>query len=232
MTSPFKAGGRLEGASLSSALLASKAPEQDNTITESLLLSSMDEDIVLSSLSDLSEKQTRALAASIAIEFSRSEDHTYGALEAIIIGSIDDSDNDEEPELDEDEQEEFNDLLSLVGDALVAFSGKDIKMVQKALENEDDDLLDSIASEVLEKSKEQSTSEMVADFAVKEALILSATKKVIRDGELKLVKTNRKKRKMTSAQKQALKKARKKSHSAAARAKRKKSNRKRAQRGM
>ncbi|MDC5753616.1 hypothetical protein [Vibrio europaeus] len=230
--SPFTPGGRLPGASLTSALQAAKKPEEDNTIAENLLLASVEDDVVLAALSDLSEKQMRSLAASIAVEFARSEDHTYNDLEAIVIGSIDDVDNDEEPELDEEEQKEFNELISLVGDALVAFSGKDIKMVQKALEKEDDELLDSIAAEIVEKIKGESTSELVADFSVKEALLLSATKKVIRNGELKLVKTNRKKRKMSAAQKQALKKARKKSNSAAARAKRKKSNRKRAQRGM
>ena len=230
--SPFTPGGRLFGVNIANAIQAAKKTEEDNTIAESLLLSSMDDDIVLAALSDLSEKQIRSLAASIAIEYARSEDNTYNALEAIVIGSIDDTDDDEEPELDEEEQQEFNELLSLVGDALVAFSGKDIKMVQKALEKEDDELLDSICAEIIEKIKGESTSELVADFSVKEALLLSATKKVIRNGELKLVKTNRKKRKMTSAQKQALKKARKKSNSAAARAKRKKSNRKRAQRGL
>lgn len=232
MTTPFKSGGRLEGAGLSSALAATAKKAQDNSIAEGLLLSSIDDAIMLSALSDFSGKQLRSLAASIAVEFSRSDENTYDALETIIIGSIDDVDDDDEPELNEQEQEEFNELLSLVGDAFVAFSGKDIKLVQKALESEDDDLLDSIASEVAIKAKAESSSEMVADFSVKEALILSSTKKVIRNGELKLVKTNRKKRKMSAAQRQALKKARKKSHSAAARAKRKKSNRKRGQRGL
>ncbi|WP_070965004.1 hypothetical protein [Vibrio sonorensis] len=231
--SPFKEGARLPNIALSTAMMAAqnKAAEQE-TITEEVLLASVDDDVILSELSELSEKQMRSLGASIVIEFARSDDHTYDGLEAIIIGSIDEPEGDEEPELDDDELEEFNDLLSVVGDALVAFSGKDIKMVQKALESEDDELLDAIAAAVVEKTKGESTSEMVADFSVKESLILSATKKVVRNGELKLVKTNRKKRKMTAAQKQALKKARKKSHSAAARAKRKKSNRKRAQRGM
>ena len=230
--SPFTPGGRLPGAGISNAILSAKKPEEDNTIEENLLLSSMDEDIVLAALSELSDKQHRSLAASIAIEFSRSDDNSYSALESIVIGSIDDDEDGGEAELTEEEQEEFNLILSLVGDALVAFSGKDIKLVQKALEKEDDELLDSIASGVVEKIKSESTSELVADFSVKEKLLLSSTKKVIRNGELKLIKTNRKKRKMSAAQKQALKKARKKSHSAAARAKRKKSNRKRAQRGL
>lgn len=232
MTSPFKKGGTLGmGANIAHSIKAA-AQKTEGDLTEDAIFASVGDDALLASVSDLADKQTRSLAAAIAVEFSTGEDNTYSNLESLVIGAVADPEDEEESDLDEEEHKDFNELLSVVADALIKFSGKEIKLVQKAFDDEDDDLLESIASAVAEKMKGESDDEMIADYAVREEILLSAVKKVIRGGQVKLVKTNRKKKRMSPAQKAALKKAQKKSHNSASRAKRKKSNRVRKQRGM
>lgn len=230
--SPFVIGGRLNLGTGFASALAHAAKSNEESSTEEVILASMGDDTILASVSDLAEKQMRALAASIALEFSMGDVTTYEHLESLIIASVDDPDDDEEVELDEDEQEEFNELLSVVADALVIFSGKDIKLVQQAIESESDDLLESIAAKAVEMTKDQNTSELVADFAVREELILSAMKKVVRGGKLVLKKVKKTKKRASAAVRAALKKARRKAHSSAAKAKRGKSNRLREKRGL
>ncbi|GAL07944.1 baseplate or tail tube [Photobacterium aphoticum] len=73
---------------------------------------------------------------------------------------------------------------------------------------------------------------MIAEFGVRETLMNEAIKKVVRDGKVVTINTNKRKRKMTAAQKAALKKARLKAHSSSAKAARKKAMKTRHSRGM
>ena len=79
---------------------------------------------------------------------------------------------------------------------------------------------------------EADEDELIADFSVREAMMLEAMQKVIRDGKVKMIRKPLRKKRLSAAQKAALRKARAKSHNAAARAARKKSMRVRKSRGM
>ena len=99
-------------------------------------------------------------------------------------------------------------------------------------EHEDDDLAIDAADEIEDKVKGRNLDDLISDYAAKQAMLLSATKKVIRDGKVVLIKKRTKKRRMSAKQKAALKKARLKSNTAASRAKRKKSNKLRQSKGL
>ncbi len=230
--SPFTEGGRLEnGTGFAGAFTAPQAT--DNTPqTDEMILASMGDDVLYASVDDLANKALRSMAGAIVLEWADGEP-TYQALEDLVIGeAVELKEDDESESMDDDEMEAFNDLFSEVASAMVAFSGKDEKLVQKAIDDENDDLLETISAAITKATEEQDSDEMLADFAVKESLLLASTVTRVKDGKVVRVKKPRRKKRQTAAQKSALKKARKKSHNAAAKAKRKKSMRIRNKRGL
>ena len=214
--------------------------KEEEAIAENMLLSSMGDEQILSAVTAKADQDCRALAASIVLAWAATDTNNFDELEALVAGAVtnaDDNDDDEseiDPDkLTDDDLADFNELLECVGSALIAFSQLDAKKVQTFIDDEGDDVLAAdIIKAIAESIKGESTDELIADFSVKEALILSAMKKVIRNGEVTYIKKRTRKRKMSSKQRAALKKARRKSHGAAARAKRKKSNRVRSRTGM
>ncbi|EKO3439468.1 hypothetical protein NTE19_003360 [Vibrio fluvialis] len=229
---PFSEGGVLENGtgfacSFSAPVAVDNTPKSDD-----LILASMGEDALFASVSDFADKSARSLAGAIVLVWAEDSFPTYQLLEELVIGEVAEPEEDDDGELDDDEQADFEDLMSLVAGALVAFSGKDAKAIQKAIDDEDDDLLESIAAAVMKATEEQDSDEMLADFAVKEALLLSSTEVRIRGGEVVRVKKKRRHKRASSAQRAALKKARRKAHSGAAKARRKKSMRMRMKRGL
>lgn len=232
MTSPFSKGGRLDdGTGFAGAFTIPAAPD-NSPKTDEMILASMGDDALFASVSDLAAKGQRAMAGAIALMWASTSEPTYQALEDLVIGEVAEPEDDDDAELDDEALEQFNDLLSEVASALVAFSGKDAKLIQKALDDEDDDLLETIAAAIQKASEEQDDDEMLADFSVSEALLLSSTETRIQNGQVVRVKKVRRRKRASAAQRAALKKARKKAHSSAAKASRKKSMRLRRKRGL
>lgn len=223
--------------SISPTLDAKKAKPEEESITESELFASMEGDQLLSAVSERADADGRAMAAAIALEWASNDTNSFDDLEALIAGAIADVDDDEESEIEPDDlndedAEDFNNLFNVVGQAISLFSGMPAKSVQKFIDEEDDNLAPDIIKAIMEKAKGESSDELVADFALREAMLLSAKVKVVRDGKIAYINKKVRKRKMSAKQRMALKKARKKAHNSAARAKRKKSARLRKRNGM
>lgn len=230
------------GRSKALAAAQEKAAQEENSIAEEKLFSSMEDDTILSAVDSKAESDSRSMAAAIVIEWAKSETNDFDDLEAMIAGSVvgiafkSDTEEDEhkiDPDkLTDEDEEDFNELLGFVGEALIKFSGLEGKKIQTFVDDEKNEMASDIIEAIQNKVKGESEDELVADFAVRENIILSSTKKVIRDGKVKYIKKPLRKRKMSAKQRQALKKAQRKANSSAAKAKRKKSNRLRKSRGM
>nr|AKN37079.1 baseplate or tail tube [Vibrio cyclitrophicus]AKN38212.1 hypothetical protein [Vibrio splendidus] len=218
------------------ASLAAKEPEAQVSPEESeLLLSSVqsqydgDLEMQLSSVSKVADITLRTQALSIVIEWIKSGETDYEALETLVANFVND---DDEPSLSEEEQEEADELLQAVAQVVADFTDLSVAKVERIFEEGDDDQAIEVADLIERKIEDRNIYELIADYAAKQELLLSAVKKVVRNGKIVTIKKRTKKRRMTPAQKAALKKARKKANNSAARAKRKKSNRLRKSKGI
>ncbi len=203
---------------------AAKATQEE--ISEEAFFESVDEELFLESIEKAAEQDYRSNAAAAVIQWIADGDAEYDALDAIIHGLASDDDVEE---LDDDEYEDYSAITDYVGEFVEQY-GAPVESIQ--LMSEDDDAAEVVFNAVQEALKGKSTDEAVADFAVRGSLMLEAVKKVIRNGQVKLIKVKRKKRRLNAAQKAALKKARRKANTAKAKAKRAKAMRQRKSRGL
>lgn len=142
------------------------------------------------------------------------------------------ADIDEDGEVSEMEEEAYNETLFSMAQGL-RYIGVDAGVVDELLAGSDKAASTAyVAMANKLEAMDITEDELIAEFSVQQEGMFEAKKKVIRDGETKWVNKPLKKRRLTAAQRAGLKKARMKSHSAAARAKRKKSMRKRAASGL
>lgn len=179
---------------------------------------------------DLAEKQIRANGMAAALTWLEDTDATYANFEAIVAGL---ADVDEDGEVTEPEEALFNDILTMAADSLVELGGNAAN-VQTFIDDESEEAGEKLHTHLNEKlSKiEKSDDELITEYAVKASLVLDATQRVVRNGKVTIIKKPLKKKRLSSAQKQALKKARRKANNSGARRKRAKSMKARRQRGM
>lgn len=218
------------------ASMAAAAPAASvEEVSEKQFLSSVDEQTLLSAVSAKANQDDRSLAASIAVEWANDNGAELGDLYAMIYAAVaagDDSDDEELDELTPEQDEHYETLLELVGDVLISVGGASAKSVQTMLDEDSEDAALDVAEKMRSAIKETSADELIADYAVKEELLMSAMKKVVRDGKVKFIKKRVRKVRLSAAQRAGLKKARLRSNTAAAKAKRRKSNRIRTNSGL
>lgn len=202
---------------------ANKSPEEQ---TEKLFFESVGEDLFLEAVAKAANQTLRTNAAAAVIVWLSEGDSSFDELDALIYGFASDHDGEE---LSEEELEDYNAMMEYAFEFLIA-NGAKADQVQSIEENAD--ACDVVFKAVNEAIKGKDDDELVADFSVRETMMLEATKKVIRDGQVVFKKKRTKKYRQTPAQKAALKKARSKSNTAAAKANRRKSMRIRKSRGM
>jgi len=192
-------------------LLAKKKESEPEMVTEAAKEMAVD---------DLAEQQIRSMAMGAALAWIDDGEYTFDAMDSLVEGL---SDLDESEELSDDEMVVYNDLMTAVGMALEEL-GADPAMIESALTG-DDEAATELGYYLEEKMEEMELDddELVSEFSTKAALITEGVKRVIRDGKVKYIRTNRRKRKMTAKQKAALKKARMKANTSAAKLARKKS---------
>ncbi len=169
----------------------------------------------------------RSDAAAACVQWVSGGDADFDELDALLYGL---SGGQDDKELNESQEAMYESLLDEAGDFIHQVSNakdEDIEMM-----SEDDDAAERVFESLSSAISDVDTDELVAEYSVRDSMMMEATKKVIRDGVLKLVKTKKRRRRMTPAQKAALKKARMKARSGAAKAARKKSMRKRKARGL
>lgn len=208
-------------------------PEQASVVeevTETAFFESVEtQDAMLESISAMSDQQQRQDAAAAVIQWVDGGDADFQELDALLFG-LAAGDDEGEVELDDTDNATYEQLSDHAAAFMTSFAGVDSTDVE--LMGDDDDAAERVYEALESSLSDQDSDETIAEFAVRESVMLESVRKVIRDGEVKYIKKRQRKRRMTAAQKAALKKARRKANSSAARAARKKSMRARKSRGM
>ena len=166
---------------------------------------------------------SRADAMAGVIEWLEGTDPSADSFEAMAQGLADL--DDDEGDMSKSEQAEFDATLTTMAQALV-FLGVSAEMAS-SVADDDDDAAEKAFKTATDAKSGKDDSELIADFSVRESMMLEAVKKVIRDGKVVKIKKRTTKKRQSPAQKQALKKARMKAHSSSAKASRRKSLKKR-----
>ena len=197
-----------------------------NKIDESAFFESIDDTKMLESMEQTVSINTRSDAAAAVIGWVESGDSEADSFDAMGYGLV----AGDAEELSDSQTDAYGKTLSVMTDfAMVCgASEKDCQ----GLVDGDDDAAERVFDAVETAINASDESELIADFAHREKLILEGVKKVIRGGQIVMIKTGKRKRVMNAVQKAALKKARLKSHSAAGRASMRKSMRIRKSRGL
>ena len=182
---------------------------------------------------DYANKQSRAEAVAIGLQWLEEGEFTYDSLESLAYGFVaEEAEDGEILDSVEVEEDEFNDMIQMVGDALMDMGGSQ-ENVTSFINNEDDDAGESLGnrlSTVMDNCDDDDYM-VISRYAVG-GMVLDSMKRVVRDGEVKWIKKPRRKRRLTAAQRMALKRARKKANTSAAKRKRSKAKKIRKSRGM
>ncbi len=187
-----------------------------------------DEQMMLEAVGRAADEATRSTAAASVIEWAKAGDPSYDSFDDFAMAMAGIEDDEEDPT---DEQiDEYNANLALMAKAAIAFGAKKDD-VQAMIDDEDDTAAESVMNAIAGMDEDNEDSAITA-FALKSDMLLESVVKVIRNGEVKLIKKNVRKRRISSAQRAALKKARAKAHTSAARVARAKSMKQRQRRGL
>lgn len=161
-------------------------------------------------------------AADAVFAWADSGDLTYDALDgfAQAIAGI----SDEDDEVTDAQEDAYNVAWGNIANFLAA-CGVDDELIEALADDEDDDAAADVGAAIAGLDDED-RDELEAAFVVAgsaDDMLTEAFKKVVRNGEVKLIKKRLRKKRLTAAQKSALKKARRKAHTGAAKLARKKS---------
>ncbi|EKL9831038.1 hypothetical protein PTB20_004087 [Vibrio alginolyticus] len=178
-------------------------------------------DALFESVSAMATSQARQDAAAAVVQWVEGGDADYDELDALLFGMVEGGDSDEEVELDDIQNEQYEQLTKFASEFMATFSGVDGADV--ALMGEDDDAAERVYEALENALSDVNNSEAIADFAVRESVMMEAKERVIRNGKPTYINKRKRKRRMSAAQKAALKKARRKAHTSAAKASRAKS---------
>jgi hypothetical protein len=217
-----------EGSVLPRPLVRKPVGEEVETeITETAFFESVEDDQMLESVERMAQIECRKNGAAACIEWAKGGDADFNDLDATLFGMAGGQDD---VELSDGEMAMYESLQDSAAQFIAQATGEtelDFPMLL-----EDEELSDKLFESLEQSVADMDSDEALAEFAVRESMMFEATKKVIRDGEVKLIKTKKRKRRMSAAQKAALKKARRKASTGAAKAARKKAMRLRKSRGM
>lgn len=202
--------------------------EQDVNQTEQAFFESVSEDSMLESIQKVAIVGERMSAGAACVQWAQGGESSFDTLDAILFGMAGGQDD---VELTDGQAAMYESLQAHAGEFLVSVGGVQDHQLTEMMEG-DEEVTDALFESLSTALDGVDTDEAVAEFAVRESMMMEAKKKVIRDGKVKIINTKKRKRRMSAAQKAALKKARAKANTGAAKAARKKSNRMRKSRGM
>ena len=162
-------------------------------------------------------------AADAVFAWADSGDLTFDSLDGFVqaIAGISD---DDDAEVTEEQDDAYNEAWANVADFLAA-CGVDDDLIEALADDEDDDAAADVGSAIAGLDSDD-RDELEAAFVVagtSDEMLTEAFKKVVRNGEIKLIRKRLRKKRLTAAQKSALKKARRKAQTGAAKLARKKS---------
>ncbi len=202
--------------------------EQNANQTEKAFFESVSEDSMLESIQKVAVVNERMNAASACVQWVQGGESSFDTLDAILYGMAGGEDDEE---LTDSQADLYESLQAHAGEFLVSVGGAQEHQLSEMMEG-DEEVTDSVFELLSTALDSVDSDEVVAEFGVRESMMMEAKKKVIRDGKVKIINTRKRKRRMSAAQKAALKKARAKAGNSAAKAARKKANRMRSSRGM
>lgn len=166
----------------------------------------------------------RSLAASMLaqwVEDGDPEADSFDAL-AIVMAGLDDVS--EDADLTDEQVDDYNDALAALADAAVSL-GADQDDVTDMIDDDDDAAAERVY-DALSEGDADMMEEAIALYTVAgddSAMLEAVSKKVVRNGQVTIIRKRPHPRRLNSVQKQALKKARRKAHSSVANMKRRKS---------
>ncbi|MCG3884106.1 hypothetical protein I3271_05350 [Photobacterium leiognathi] len=203
-----------------------KAVTAEEETTEQAFFESIEDDQMLEAMEQSAQVQLRSDAAAAVISWVDDGDAESAAIDSLAYGLA----GGEGEELTDEQDKEYAKIYGLMTDFAMQMGATEKDC--QAMVDGDDAAADRVFSVIEAQLENNDEAELIANFAHREKLMLEAKKKVIRDGKVVIINTNRRKRIMSAAQKAALKKARLKAHSAAGKAARKKAMRMRKARGL
>lgn len=171
----------------------------------------------------------RSMGMSAVLTWADIGSPNYDDFESMAVGL---ADVDENGEVTEEEEEEFNEILFAMTQALKKLGVKS-EIVSDVLAGDDSatEKAMNVVSDFIENT-DLTDAEIIASFAVEKEAMTEAKKKVIRDGVVKWVNVPLRKKRMSAKQRAALKRARMKANTGAAKAKRAKAMKMRKSRGL
>lgn len=199
--------------------------------TEEQFFSSVTEDDLLSAVSTKAGQDERSMAASILVQWASDESAELSDLDGLVFGAVLEDEDAEIEDLSDDQAQEYDALVDVVGEFAISV-GASAAQVQNMIEDGDEKAALDVAEIVRTAISKNGADELIADFAVKEQMLMSAVVKVIRNGKLKFKRKRTRKVILNAAQKAGLRKARMRAHTAASKANRRKSMRIRKSRGL
>lgn len=229
MTSKFESVAGPKGQQVCFTRLLEAKKEGQPEVSEKAFFESVEEGAMMESIEKAGNQAMRADAMAVVLAFVEDGDDSSDALDLYAQAL---ADSDEDGEIGDPEQDDYELFLTLMAEALV-YVGVPPKIAVSAMEGDDAAASKAYtAASDFVAASEADEDTLISEFSVRESMIMEATKKVIRDGKVKMIKKPVHKKKMSSAQKQALKKAQRKSHTASAKKARFKSMKARKSRGM
>ncbi|RIW17890.1 hypothetical protein DS957_003750 [Vibrio harveyi] len=217
-----------EGSRIARPFVMPTKDEQDVDQTEQAFFESVSEDSMLESIQKVAIVGERMSAGAACVQWAQGGESSFDTLDAMLFGMAGGQDD---VELTDGQAAMYESLQAHAGEFLVSVGGVQDHQLTEMMEG-DEEVTDALFESLSTALDGVDTDEAVAEFAVRESMMMEAKKKVIRDGKVKIINTKKRKRRMSAAQKAALKKARAKANTGAAKAARKKSNRMRKSRGM
>lgn len=190
-------------------------------------------DAIFEAVSKRSRQDERSVAASFLIDWARSSSPTSEDIDGIAMVMAGISDDEEEDEITDAQTDEYNRVLSVLADAAVSL-GADQDSVTQMIDEDDDDAALSVADAI--SAANEDDDEAIAIYGVSgdsdDDAMLEANKKVVRNGEVKLIRKRPRPKRITALQRASIKKAQRKSHTASANISRRRSLKVRKKRGL
>lgn len=224
--SMFREGVRIERPYDPTAMQNQSAEKTEQT--EQAFFESVSQDSLLESIQKAAAIGGRMNASAACIQWAKGGEASFDTLDSMLFGM---AGGEDDVELTDGQYAMYESLQAHAGEFLTSVGGAEEHQLLEMLEG-DEEVTDAIFESVGNALDNADSDELMAEFAVRESMMLEAKKKVIRNGEVKIINTKKRKRRMSAAQKAALKKARSKANTGAAKAARKKSNRLRKSRNM
>lgn len=217
-----------EGSRIARPFVMPTKDEHGAEQTETAFFESVSEDSMLESIQKFATVNERMSAGSACVQWAQGGESSFDTLDAMLYGMAGGQDGED---LTDGQAAMYESLQAHASEFLTTVGGAKSHQLTEMQEG-DEEVTDAIFESLSSALDNVDSDEAIAEFAVRESMMMEAKKKVIRDGKVTYINTKKRKRRMSAAQKAALKKARAKAHTGAAKAARKKANRMRSSRGL